>query len=131
MLQLLVFNPTDDWDDDRLPASAIRPAEYMRHSPPWVPDLAETLLLLDPAAGASLLPINPFGPLDYLAAQLAGWGMSAWVRDVGTAGSARFSQAAVARLGQAIALAVDGLVHALFEVPACLMGCQAPVRNST
>jgi hypothetical protein len=44
-----------------------------------------------------------------------GWGMSARMRDVGTTGSARFSQAAVARVGQAVALAVDELVQALFE----------------
>jgi hypothetical protein len=44
-----------------------------------------------------------------------GWGMSARMHDVGTPGSARFSQAALARVGQAIALAVDELVQALFE----------------
>jgi hypothetical protein len=41
--------------------------------------------------------------------------MSARLGDVGTPGSARFSQAAVARVGQAIALAVDEVVQALFE----------------
>jgi hypothetical protein len=44
-----------------------------------------------------------------------GWGTSARMRDVGTTGSARFSQAALARVGQAIALAVDELVQVLFE----------------
>ena len=44
-----------------------------------------------------------------------GWGMSARMGDAGTTGSARFSQAALARVGQAIALAVAELVHALFE----------------
>jgi len=70
MLQLYVFNPTDDWDDDRPPPSALRPGEYLRHAPAWEPDINETLLMLDPAVGVSLLPINPFGPLEYLAAQL-------------------------------------------------------------
>jgi hypothetical protein len=41
--------------------------------------------------------------------------MSARMRDVGTPGSARFSQAALARVGQSIALAVDELVQALVE----------------
>jgi hypothetical protein len=44
-----------------------------------------------------------------------GWGMSARTADVGTPGSARFTQAAIARVGQAIALAVDELLQALFE----------------
>ena len=44
-----------------------------------------------------------------------GWVMSARMADVGTTGSARFSQAALARVGQAIALAVDEVVQALFE----------------
>ena len=44
-----------------------------------------------------------------------GWGMSARIAEVGTTGSARFGQAAIARVGQAIALAVDELVQALFE----------------
>jgi hypothetical protein len=44
-----------------------------------------------------------------------GWGMSARIGDVGTAGSARFAQAAIARVGQAIALAVGEVVQALFE----------------
>jgi hypothetical protein len=38
-----------------------------------------------------------------------GWG------DVGTLGSARFAQAAIAHVGQAIAIAVGELVQALFE----------------
>jgi hypothetical protein len=44
-----------------------------------------------------------------------GWGMSARTSDAGTAGSARFAQAALARVGQAIALAVGEVVQALFE----------------
>jgi hypothetical protein len=44
-----------------------------------------------------------------------GWGMSARLRDVGTPGSARFAQAAIARVGQAIALAFGEVVQALFE----------------
>ena len=44
-----------------------------------------------------------------------GWGMSARMADVGTAGSARFAQAAIARVGQTIALAVGDIVQALFE----------------
>lgn len=44
-----------------------------------------------------------------------GWGVSARMGDVGTLGSARFSQAAIARVGQAIALAVGEVVQALFE----------------
>ena len=35
--------------------------------------------------------------------------------DVGTAGSARFAQAAIARVGQSIALAVGEVVQALVE----------------
>lgn len=41
--------------------------------------------------------------------------MSARMADTGTTGSARFSQAALARIGQAIALAVNELVQALLE----------------
>jgi hypothetical protein len=49
-----------------------------------------------------------------------GWGMTARMGDVGSAGSARFGYAAIARVGQAIALAVDEVVQALFEaVLAC------------
>jgi hypothetical protein len=70
MLQLYVFDPGDDYDDDRMPGSALRPAEYLRVRPSWIPDLGETLLLLDRAAGVSLLPLNPFGLLYELAAQL-------------------------------------------------------------
>jgi hypothetical protein len=44
-----------------------------------------------------------------------GWGMSARMHDVGTPGSAWFSQAALARVGQAIALAVGEVIQALFE----------------
>jgi hypothetical protein len=44
-----------------------------------------------------------------------GWGMSARMGDVGTISSARFAQAAIARVGQAIALAVGEVVQALFE----------------
>jgi hypothetical protein len=44
-----------------------------------------------------------------------GWGMSAQIADVGTAGSARFAQAAIARVGQSIALAVSEVGQALFE----------------
>jgi hypothetical protein len=43
------------------------------------------------------------------------WGMSARMGDLGTAGSARFSQAAIARVGQVIVLAVGEVVQALFE----------------
>jgi hypothetical protein len=71
MLQLYVFDLSDDYDDDRMPASALRPAEYLQVRPSWIPDFGETLLLLDPAAGVSLLPLNPFGLLYDLAAQLA------------------------------------------------------------
>jgi len=35
--------------------------------------------------------------------------------DVGTFGSARFAQAAIARVGQSISLAVGEVVQALFE----------------
>jgi hypothetical protein len=41
--------------------------------------------------------------------------MSARVADVSTPASARFSQAAIARVGHAIALAVGEVVQALFE----------------
>jgi hypothetical protein len=44
-----------------------------------------------------------------------GWGMSARLADVGGVGSARFALAAIARVGQAIALARDELVQVLFE----------------
>jgi hypothetical protein len=44
-----------------------------------------------------------------------GWGMSARLADVGTADSARFAQAAIARVGQAVALAFGEVVQALFE----------------
>jgi hypothetical protein len=44
-----------------------------------------------------------------------GWGMSVRMGDVGTLGSARFAQAAIARVGQSIALAVGQVVQALFE----------------
>ena len=44
-----------------------------------------------------------------------GWGMSARMAEVGTISSARFAQAAIARVGQAIALAVSEVVQALFE----------------
>ena len=44
-----------------------------------------------------------------------GWSMSARVDDVGTFGSARFAQAAIARVGHAIGLAVGEVVQALFE----------------
>jgi hypothetical protein len=44
-----------------------------------------------------------------------GWGMSARMADVGTVSSARFTQAAIARVGQAIVLAVGDVAQALFE----------------
>ena len=44
-----------------------------------------------------------------------GWSMSARMDDVGSFGSARFMQAALARVGQAIALAFGEVVQALFE----------------
>jgi hypothetical protein len=44
-----------------------------------------------------------------------GWSMSARMDDVGTFGSARFAQAAIARVGQAVALAVSAVAQALFE----------------
>jgi hypothetical protein len=44
-----------------------------------------------------------------------GWGMSARMADVGTRGSARYAQAAIARVGQAISLAIGEVVQALFE----------------
>lgn len=69
MLQLYVFKAMEDWDDERMPASACRVGDYLARRPAWEPDLDDTLLLA-PAAGASLLPINPFGPLGPLAAQL-------------------------------------------------------------
>jgi hypothetical protein len=43
------------------------------------------------------------------------WGMSARMGDAGTPSSARFAQAALARVGQAIALAFGEVVQALFE----------------
>jgi hypothetical protein len=43
------------------------------------------------------------------------WGMSARMADIGTPGSARFAQAAIARVGQAVALAAGEVVQALFE----------------
>jgi hypothetical protein len=70
MLQLHVFNPTDDYDDDSPPPSLLRVRDYLVRLPLWTPDLAKTMLLLDPAAGISLLPINTFGWLDAIAAQL-------------------------------------------------------------
>ncbi len=44
-----------------------------------------------------------------------GWSMSARLRDVGTPESGRFAHAAIARVGQAIALAVGEVLQALFE----------------
>jgi hypothetical protein len=44
-----------------------------------------------------------------------GWGMSARTADVGTPGSTLFSQAAISRVGQAVALAVGEVVQTLFE----------------
>ena len=44
-----------------------------------------------------------------------GWSMSARMGDVGTFGSARFAHAAIARVGQSIALAVGEVAQALFE----------------
>jgi hypothetical protein len=44
-----------------------------------------------------------------------GWGMSARIADASTPGSARFAQAAIARVGQAVSLAVGEVVQALFE----------------
>jgi hypothetical protein len=44
-----------------------------------------------------------------------GWAMAARMADVGTISSARFAQAAIARIGEAIALAVGEVVQALFE----------------
>ena len=41
--------------------------------------------------------------------------MSPWMGDIGTVSSARFSYAAIARIGQAIAFAVVEVVQALFE----------------
>jgi len=43
------------------------------------------------------------------------WGMSARLQDVGAPGSALFAQAAIARVGQSIALAVGEVARALFE----------------
>src|ERR1043165_1094095 len=71
MLQLHVFNPTDDYDDDRPPPTLLRVRDYLTRSPSWIPDINETMLLLDPAAGVSRLPINTFGGLEVLAVQLA------------------------------------------------------------
>jgi hypothetical protein len=44
-----------------------------------------------------------------------GWVMSARIAEAGTPGSARFAQAALARFGQAMALAVGEVAKALFE----------------
>ena len=44
-----------------------------------------------------------------------GWGMSARLHDVGGSGSALFALAAIARFGEALALAFGELVQALFE----------------
>jgi len=41
--------------------------------------------------------------------------MSARTADIGTSGSALFAEPAIARVGQAIALAVGEVVQALFE----------------
>jgi hypothetical protein len=46
---------------------------------------------------------------------LCGWEMSARMGEVGMPGSAWFAQAALARYGQVIALAVGAVVQALFE----------------
>jgi hypothetical protein len=46
---------------------------------------------------------------------LCRWNMSARLADAGTLGSAGFAQAAIARVGQAIALVVGEVVQALFE----------------
>src|SRR5690349_13515036 len=70
VLRLHVFNTSDDYDDDRPPPSLLRVRDYLAGSPPWIPDIGETMLLLEPAAGVSLLPVNPFGWLSALAAQL-------------------------------------------------------------
>jgi hypothetical protein len=43
------------------------------------------------------------------------WNMSARLVDAGTTGNARFAQAAIARVGQAIALAVGEVVQEVFE----------------
>jgi hypothetical protein len=69
MLKLYVYDPAEGFDKE-LPATALRPVEYLRERPPWVPDLGECLLLLDPSAGDRLLEINPFGWLHELSAQL-------------------------------------------------------------
>jgi hypothetical protein len=41
--------------------------------------------------------------------------MSAWLRDVGTLGSARFALAALAGIGEVVELAIGAVVMALFE----------------
>jgi hypothetical protein len=81
VLHLYVHDFNDDWDDDRMPATAMRPAEYLRRRPNWIPPYGDdsTLLLLDPQAwwrldpaiGLAFLAINHFGPLGVLATQLA------------------------------------------------------------
>jgi len=53
-----------------MPTSALRVSDYLKQRPAWRPALDDTLRLLDSTAGASLLPLNPFGPLGHLAAQL-------------------------------------------------------------
>ena len=70
MLQLYVFDPSEELDD-AIPPSTLRAREYFARAPAWRPDPAETLLLLDPAIGVSLLPINTFGWLQDIAIQLA------------------------------------------------------------
>ena len=70
MLQLYVFDPSEELDD-AIPPSTLRAGEYLARAAAWRPDPAETLLLLDPAIGVSLLPINTFGWLQHVAAQLA------------------------------------------------------------
>lgn len=81
VLYLYVYDFDDDWDDDRMPATAMRPADYLRRRPDWIPPYNDdsTLLLLDPQAwwrldpaiGLAFLAINHFGPLGVLATQLA------------------------------------------------------------
>lgn len=70
MLELYVYDPDEGFDKEQPPATALRPDQYLRERPPWVPDLGECLLLLRDGAGDRLLEINPFGWLHELSAQL-------------------------------------------------------------
>jgi hypothetical protein len=75
-------------------------------------DWAEVLVQ---AAAFAHVRVSPTWSSGRAGCGCCGWGMSARIADVGTPGNARFAQAAIARVGQAIALAVGDVAQALFE----------------